>query len=293
MRIRPFMFFFIATILWFMADATPCFSQGMQSHIGALTGHADGGGQGRPDRGKQLYRRYCKGCHGTQGDGNGENATWLDPKPRDFTSAVFKCRSTPSGSLPSDRDLFNSITRGFVNTNMPSWRSLTAQNRADLVAYIKTLSPRWKTEQSGAAVSIPPEPAASIAGILRGRELFEKLQCASCHGASGKGDGSSAAKLTDSKNNPIHPYNFSTGSRFKCGVSNEDLYRILVTGLDGTPMPSFADAIPPDGVWDLVHFLRTFQPIHTRETVLWASWSASHSAELRPPGADQSAGNRR
>jgi len=31
-----------------------------------------------------------------------------------------------------------------------------------------------------------------------------------------------------------------------------------MTGLDGTPMPSFADNIKPDEAWDLVFYLRTF-----------------------------------
>ena len=32
-----------------------------------------------------------------------------------------------------------------------------------------------------------------------------------------------------------------------------------MTGVDGTPMPSFADVIQPNDAWDLVHFLRTLQ----------------------------------
>jgi mono/diheme cytochrome c family protein len=32
-----------------------------------------------------------------------------------------------------------------------------------------------------------------------------------------------------------------------------------MTGLDGTPMPSFAEVIQPNDAWDLVHFLRTLQ----------------------------------
>ena len=55
------------------------------------------------------------------------------------------------------------------------------------------------------------------------------------------------------------PYDFTTGERFKCGQSNQDLYRIFMTGLDGTPMPSFADDLKPDQAWNLVHFLRTLQ----------------------------------
>jgi hypothetical protein len=32
-----------------------------------------------------------------------------------------------------------------------------------------------------------------------------------------------------------------------------------MTGLDGTPMPSFSDNIKPDEAWELVFFLRTLQ----------------------------------
>src|ERR1700675_3445275 len=105
----------MAVVLLLASGATVSFAQ--ESHIGNL--------QGRSTAGKQLYRRYCIGCHGPQGDGNGENATWIDPKPRDFTAAVFKCRSTPTGTLPTDDDLFNSVTRGFITTNMPAWKPLT------------------------------------------------------------------------------------------------------------------------------------------------------------------------
>jgi len=61
----------------------------MESHVDNVVGHAKDA--------KMPYRRYCAGCHGDLGDGNGENAVWLDPKPRDFTTATFKCRSTPTG----------------------------------------------------------------------------------------------------------------------------------------------------------------------------------------------------
>ncbi|HZC22144.1 MAG TPA: hypothetical protein VE866_02310, partial [Candidatus Binatia bacterium] len=94
---------------------------GMESHIGNITGHANSG------RVKYDYRRYCVGCHGDLGDGNGENAVWFDTpmyqKPRDFQLGVFKCRSTPTGTLPTDQDLFDAITRGFDRSNMPPWNT--------------------------------------------------------------------------------------------------------------------------------------------------------------------------
>jgi len=226
----------------------------MESHIGKVTGHAKDG--------KMDYRRYCAGCHGDLGDGNGENAAWLDPKPRDFTIATFKCRSTNTGTLPTDEDLYNTIGRGVTNSNMPIWNTFSDQQRADLVAYIKTFSPRWEKEKAGEPIKIGPEPAVTIGSISHGKALFTKMECWKCHGPEGKGDGPSAATLTDSKDQPIRPYNFAAGSddsRFKCGGENQDIYRIFMTGVDGTPMPSFSDNIQPNDAWDLVHFLRTLQ----------------------------------
>lgn len=249
-----------------------------ETHVGNLTGHAAAG--------KPLYTRYCAGCHGDEGDALGENAQWIDPKPRDFTLATFKCRSTPSGSLPTDQDLFNSVTRGFVTTNMPPWVALTPQNRVDLVAYIKTFSPRWRTAKPGAPITIPSEPAPTAQSILNGRKLFQSLECWKCHGSAGHGDGPSAHDLTDNKENPIHPYDFHTGTRFMCGTTNEDLYRIFMTGLDGSPMPSFADQLRPAEAWDLVHFLRTLQPLQSREAAILREWLTTHPGELKPIGPE-------
>jgi mono/diheme cytochrome c family protein len=235
-----------------------------EAHVGKYAGHSAPG--------RQLYFRYCWGCHGFRGDGNGENAPYLNILPRNFVAATFKCRSTPTGTLPTDEDLYNSLERGLNNSNMPSWITLTAQNRADLIAFIKTLSPRWQTEKSGDPIKVPAEPALTIESIKHGQELFQKLECWKCHGQEGRGDGPSASTLTDSNDQPIRPYNFTAGSRFKCGVSNRDLYKIFITGVDGTPMPSFADVVKPEEAWDLVHYLRTLQVTHkSPELALWMS----------------------
>ncbi|MEQ1354593.1 MAG: cytochrome c, partial [Candidatus Acidiferrum sp.] len=233
-----------------------------ESHVGKLTGHSEPG--------KHLYYRFCWGCHGFRGDGNGENGPYLNILPRNFVAATFKCRSTPTGTLPTDEDLYNSLGRGLNNSNMPSWISLTDQQRADMVAFIKTFSPRWSTEKPGAVVNVPAETAVNVSSIKHGQELFQKLECWKCHGNEGRGDGPSASTLTDSNDQPIRPYNFAAGSRFKCGVTNRDLYKIFMTGVDGTPMPSFADVIKPEDAWDLVHYLRTLQVAHkSPELAIW------------------------
>jgi mono/diheme cytochrome c family protein len=230
------------------------------SHVGNLTGHAKAAAMG--------YRRYCVVCHGVLGDGNGESAKWFEPplypKPRDFTLAVFECRSTPTGTLPTDEDLFNTIARGLDRSNMPPWNTFTKQERVDLVAWIKHFSPRWQTEKPGTPIVIPPEPEVTADRVKAGRDVFGRVQCWKCHGVTGQGNGPSASTLQDDLGRPIAAYNFAEGGRFKCGTTDSDLYRIFMTGLDGTPMPSFADNIKPDEAWDLVFYLRTLQPFHSK-----------------------------
>jgi mono/diheme cytochrome c family protein len=222
---------------------------GQETRIGKLVGNAR--------HGKALYQRYCIFCHGPEGDGRGESAAYLDPKPRDFTKAVFKCRSTPSGSLPLDSDLYDTISRGVHASGMPSWKPLLRQERADLVAYIKTFSTAFQEEKPGVRVPIPAEPANSAESVRRGADLFQSMNCWSCHGKDGRGHGPSAATLTDSKGYPITPFDLTSGTRFKCGESNQEMFRDLTTGLDGTPMPSFVDAMNEDQRWDVVHYIRS------------------------------------
>lgn len=228
------------------------------SHIGSLTGNANSGSV------RYDYRRYCVGCHGELGDGNGEVAQWLDPpmwpKPRDFQLAIFKCRSTPTGTLPTDEDLYDTIGRGIDRSAMPIWNVFTKQERADLVAWIKHFSPRWQTEKAGTPIQIPPEPEITPDRVKAGQDVFARVQCWKCHGVAGQANGPSASTLTDDQSRPIAPFNFTDGSRPKCGSTDQDIYRIFMTGLDGTPMPSFADNIKPEEAWDLVFFLRTLQP---------------------------------
>jgi mono/diheme cytochrome c family protein len=222
------------------------------SHVGKLTGHARNAAAD--------YRRYCVGCHGDLGDGNGENALWLDPKPRDFTLGIFKCRSTPTGTLPTDQDLYDTIGRGVDRSNMPIWNTLTKQERVDLVAWVKHFSPRFQKEKPGTPIEIPAEPEVTPERVKAGQDVFARVQCWKCHGVEGMANGPSASTLTDDLSRPILAYNFTDGSRPKCGISDQDIYRIFMTGLDGTPMPSFSDNIKPDEAWDLVFYLRTLQP---------------------------------
>ncbi len=256
----------VGAVAVFLA-ATACWAQeteytesqrlGMEAHVGKLTGHSRAGAP--------LYKRFCIGCHGPLGDGEGENAQWIDPKPRNFTVATFRCRSTPTGTLPTDKDLFDTVGRGLVNSNMPHWLPLTPQDRVDLVAYVKHFSPRWEKEKPGATIEIPAKPTVTPERIKAGQALFQKLECWKCHGVEGRGNGPSADTLTDDQNRPIRPFDFHDNEKFKCGTEDWEMYKDFMTGLDGSPMPSFSDNVKPDEAWDLVFYLRTLQPMNSKE----------------------------
>ena len=174
----------------------------MESHIGKLTGHA-AAAQG-------TYRRYCVGCHGVLGDGEGENAQWIDPKPRNFTLGIFKCRSTTTGTLPLDSDLYNTLGRGLDSSNMPSWNPLSSQERADLVAYVKHFSARFRHGKARNTDSeFRPGPRSPPTESKQGQAVFQKVECWKCHGPTGRGDGPSAATLTDDQNRPIQAITFT------------------------------------------------------------------------------------
>jgi mono/diheme cytochrome c family protein len=231
----------------------------------AAVAGAQGLPPGDPVKGKVVYTRYCVSCHGELGNGAGEFAEWITTKPRDYRQGTFKWRSTPSGALPLDADLDKTIRDGIYGTFMPPWYAIGEHNRRDVIAYIKTFSARWTTEKPPQAITIPPEPLYTDASVKRGRGVYEKSNCAQCHGQDALGDGPSAHELKDDWGNPIVPYDLTEG-HIKCGDTGQDIYRVFITGMNGTPMPSFADSVSPEEAWDLVHYIQSLSPLYPKNT---------------------------
>jgi cytochrome c oxidase cbb3-type subunit I/II len=211
---------------------------------------------GSASRGQVVYERYCVSCHGSQGDGAGEAAEFISPKPRDFRQGMFKWRSTPSGNLPTVGDLEKTITDGVYGTHMPTWYTIGHRNRLDVISYIQTFSSRWSTEEIPPSIVIPPPPPRTAESLAAGKALYDKLECAKCHGDGGKGDGPSSHELKNDWGDPIVPADLTAG-HFKCGGTPADIYRVFMTGLNGTPMPSYVDSIKPDEAWQLVHYIES------------------------------------
>lgn len=206
-------------------------------------------------RGAQVYAARCVGCHGARGDGKGPNAPQLEDAPADLSAGVYQLRTTEHEALPTDTDLFRTITRGVHGTGMPPWFALPERDRWALVAYIKTLSKAFSDDTAPPPIEVHA-PAVTAARLAHGGELFQTAGCVSCHGNEARGDGAAAAGLVNKNGSPERPRDLRFG-RYHRGSRVEDVYLTLTTGLDGTPMASFARVLQPDDLWDLAMYVHS------------------------------------
>tara|TARA_B100000686_G_scaffold355052_1_gene469440 strand:+ start:55 stop:1803 length:1749 start_codon:yes stop_codon:yes gene_type:complete len=208
-------------------------------------------------RGKAIYSHMCVFCHGENGNGGGPAMEFLYPWPRDFRNGIFKFRSTPTGSLPRDEDIYRTIIRGVPGTSMPNWSAaLSPQDTWALVNLIKSFSPRFRNEPPGKPLKAEKEPPTTSESIARGKDLFIKNKCVDCHGINGTGDGRLADSLMDAWKHAVFVHDITSPGSIKAGNTAKDIFRTLSTGLDGTPMESYAH-IPEKDRWDLAHFVRS------------------------------------
>ena len=222
----------------------------------ASPSHANSGSENKT-LGATVYKHMCVYCHGEDGNGGGKAMAYLYPWPRDFRKGVFKHRSTPTGSLPLDRDIYQTIARGVPGTSMPAWgNALTEEETWSVVQYIKTFSSRFGKEDPKDPVTVAPAPLSTPERVKRGEGLFDELRCSRCHGTDLKGSGSLADELYDIWDHRAFVYDLTNPNTFKFGFEKEDIYLTLTTGLDGSPMKAY-NHLTRQERWDLVFFIKS------------------------------------
>lgn len=235
-------------------------------------------------RGAAVYARYCIGCHGPEGLGDGTVSSFLEPLPRNFQKGNFKFRSTPYGTLPAVADILQVITCGLPGSAMPGFPLVPEQQRRDVATYVRELAMFGKgrtfledeleergkattadlgakvlaevrtmveADYAGKAVTVPASPNVTEELIAAGKEAYAN-QCVACHGATGRGDGTSSFHLRDWKDSAIPARDFTSGV-FRAGSTPEDLFRRMRTGLSGTPMPQIYGS--DEDLWALAHYI--------------------------------------
>lgn len=128
-----------------------------------------------------------------------------------------------------------------------------------------------ESSQGGSKLKKPWVPTSDL--VAHGKELFQ-VQCVSCHGAMGKGDGQAAASLDS------HPRNFTLGEGWKNGRKPSQIFKTIKEGIPNSPMPSFP-TLPSDDRWALVHYVASLGP----------SLETDSAADLAKIGIDPSKEN--
>ena len=227
------------------------------------------------EAGKRVYFTKCVWCHGVDGAGDGPGADRLWPRPRNFNQGTFKIRHTASGELPlfdsrkpvpGQNDLFETVTHGLPGSAMPSWEGiLTEEQRLQVLSFVTTqlVKDRKFTDKQSEAQTVLQlgdiKPiAATEESLKKGSELIVEKKCVECHGAEGRGDGN-AFNLKDDWGFAIQPadwhkcWNFRGSRQDPYNVRN--IFRTFSTGVNGTPMPSFADNTTIEERWHIANWV--------------------------------------
>ena len=163
--------------------------------------------------------------------------------------APLQVEATPA---PGDSPIRRYTAQGSYFASGGRWQVEVVVRRSGLddvrhtfpVDIVRTLADRAAAPLPGLSGGPVPTSPESVAA---GRKLYEQ-HCQVCHGASGRGDGPSAKNLYPAPADmhvhvPLHP--------------DADLYQYIRKGIPETAMPSFAEKLTNEELWDLVNYLKS------------------------------------
>lgn len=240
-------------------------------------------------RGQAVYQERCVQCHGVSGDGNGPSGRYMYPRPRDYRKGIFKFTSTPYGFRPLREDLVRTIRQGVRGTSMPGFSLLPENDMQSVVDYVLTLTrrgeleqqliiqaesedsvdesvvqeeliptvlTRWADAEASEVLPTTPQPRFTQEHVARGKQAFLSKGCSKCHGDDGRGQALDNFGKKDYWGFPTRAADLTSGM-LHGGNRPLDIYRRIHNGINGTPMPSFSNALKdePNTIWDLVAYV--------------------------------------
>jgi DMSO reductase family type II enzyme heme b subunit len=121
-----------------------------------------------------------------------------------------------------------------------------------------------ETTTPGESTQVPEIQAPTADAISRGKEVYAKFACVSCHGETGRGDG--VQEMFDDEKMPTRPRDFTLGI-FKGNHDPASLYRRIAYGMPGSPMPG-SSTMTPEQMIDLVHYIRSLSTEEQRQAAI-------------------------
>ena len=275
----------------------------------------------RLKRGARVYERNCQQCHGVSGDGYGQAASYLVPRPRDYRRGIFKFVSTGYGNKPRREDLLRTVTKGIAGTSMPSFRRLPKHDLEAVIDYVLALTQRgelelllaahaesegevsaestaelvevirqrWQTADEQVIEPLSKTPAYTPESVAAGAAVFQKRECFKCHGRDGRGGLAGGIEVGKDAWGYTDPAADLTSGMLHGGQRALDVYRRIYGGINGSPMPGFKDALSaePDTIWHLAHYVLHLADQRRLEgqTKLKAKTDASASSAEAPLSA--------
>ena len=237
--------------------------------------------------GLSVYTKRCVQCHGVSGDGAGPAADFMFPRPRDYRKGIFKFTTTPYGLKPRRSDLMDTVVRGVRGTSMPSFKLLPKEELEAVIDYVLALTHRgelevalayevdseeeldpdvvpdyideikeaWQEAEVSEVHPLTVQPEFTQEHVERGKIAFKEKGCVKCHGEDGRGQ-TKGNIGTDGWSFPTQAADLTSGM-LHGGQAPVDIYRRILSGINGTPMPGFKSILQeePETVWDLVSFV--------------------------------------
>lgn len=222
-----------------------------------------------------LFLLHCGACHGPEGDGNGSAARHLFPPPRDLRREPSRLVSTKNG-VPTVDDTIAVLRRGIPGTSMASYDELDDDQllllteeahrlrreglREKFVHLLELEGEEADEREVEATVNrlaspselfvVPAIGPSKPSSVARGKEIYQELGCATCHGEDGAGVAEQI--WHDERGFPVRTRDLGR-ELLKGGQDAASIYLRIAAGMPGTPHPS-SRALSQEQLIDLVQF---------------------------------------